>query len=51
MGDTGINSFLTQIKLLEDRMNVTKVELTGDRRTLLCLSMALIDNSEYRSLI
>jgi hypothetical protein len=34
MGDTGINSFLTQVKFLEDRMDVTKVELTEDRRTL-----------------
>jgi hypothetical protein len=32
-------------------MDVTKIELTGDRRTFLCLSMAFIDNSEYRSLI
>jgi hypothetical protein len=49
--DMSINEFLTRVKLLEDRMDATKIELTGDRRTLLCLSMAFIDNPEYRSLI
>ncbi len=44
-----IPEFLTRIKVLEEQIDATKVEMTGDKRTLLCLSMALPE--EYRPLV
>lgn len=44
-----IPEFLTHIKVLEEQIDATNVEMTGDKRTLLCLSMALPE--EYRPLV
>jgi len=43
-----IPEFLTHVKVLEEQIDATKVEMTGDKRTLLCLSMALPEH--YRPL-
>lgn len=36
-----ISEFLNYIKLLEEQINATKVMITPDKQTLLCLTMAL----------
>jgi hypothetical protein len=49
-----VDGLLTHVKLLEEKMDATKVKLTNDRRTILCLSMALSSSrssDRYRSLI
>ena len=40
-------SSTTRIKVLEEQIDATKVEMTGDKRTLLCLSMALPEESAH----
>ena len=45
------SEFLTHVKLLEERIDATKVTLTPDKRTLLCLIMALSDQDEYRPMV
>lgn len=37
----GVPDFLTHVKLLEEQIDATQVELTKDKRTILCLTMAL----------
>ena len=44
-----IPELLTRIKELEEQIDATKVEMTGDKRTILCLSMALSEH--YRPLV
>jgi len=43
-----MSDFLTHIKVLEERIDATNVTLDSNKRTLLCLMMALPD--DYRSL-
>lgn len=43
--------FLDHIKTLEEQIDVTDVEMTPDKRTLLCLTMALWNESHYRLLV
>ena len=40
-GDEPIDAFHTRVKVLEERIDKTKVILDSDKRTLLCLQMAL----------
>lgn len=44
-----VDAFLDQVKVLNDQIDATKVELTTEKRTLLALMMGLSD--EYRSLV
>ncbi|KAI4164412.1 MAG: hypothetical protein LQ342_002059 [Letrouitia transgressa] len=44
-------NLITHIKLLEERIDSTKVELTNDKRSLLALTMALWGETRYHSLI
>ena len=46
-----VSEFLTRVKVLEEQIAATKVEMTDDKRTLLTLTMALWDESQYRSLL
>lgn len=43
--------FLDHVKSLEEQIDATNVEMTPDNRTLLCLTMALWNESRYRSLL
>ena len=43
------SDMLTHIKLLEERIDATKVTLDSDKRTILCLMMCLPEH--YRSLV
>lgn len=45
------SDFLTRIKLLEEQIDATKIELTADKRTLLALTMGLATDDRYRSLV
>jgi hypothetical protein len=36
-----VSEFLTRVKVLEEQVATTKVEMTNDKRTLLTLTMAL----------
>lgn len=49
-GTSNMSDFLTQVKLLEERIDATSVKLDNDRRTLLCLTMALQSHDRYRHL-
>ncbi len=40
-------AFLDHVKVLEERIDATKVELTPDKRTILCLIMALPEQFRY----
>jgi len=40
-------AFLDHVKVLEERIDATKVELTPDKRTILCLTMALPEAYRY----
>ncbi len=44
-----VDAFLDQVKVLNDQIDATKVELTTEKRTLLALIMGL--SEEYRSLV
>jgi len=44
-----LSDFLTHVKILEERIDSTNVQMDNDKRTLLCLSMSL--PVRYRSLI
>lgn len=46
-----ISEFLDRIKLLEEQIDATKVTMTEDKRTLLCLTMALWNEDHFRSLV
>ncbi len=46
-----ITEFLDHVKVLEERIDATKVKLDDDKRTLLCLIMALSEDQDYRSLV
>lgn len=46
-----VSEFLTRVKVLEEQIAATKVEMTDDKRTLLVLTMALWEESGYRSLL
>ncbi|MCJ1467041.1 hypothetical protein MMC07_005663 [Pseudocyphellaria aurata] len=46
-----ISEFLDHIKLLEEQIDATKVTMTHNKRTLLCLTMALWENDHFRSLV
>lgn len=43
--------FLDHVKSLEEQIYATNVEMAPDNRTLLCLTMALWNESRYRSLL
>lgn len=45
------SDLFTHIKILEEQIDSTKVELTGDKRTLLALTMAHWKDRKYRTLI
>ena len=45
------SELLTRLKLLEEQIDATKIELTHDKRTLLALTMALATDDRYRSLV
>lgn len=49
--DESPSELLTRLKLLEEQIDATKVELTHDKRTLLALTMALATDDRYRSLV
>jgi hypothetical protein len=44
-----VDDYLTRIKTLEEQIDVTKIKLEGDKRTLLVLSMTL--PVQYRSMV
>ncbi len=44
-----LSDFLTHVKILEERIDLTNVQMNNDKRTLLCLSMSL--PVRYHSLI
>ncbi len=46
-----VSKFLDHVKSLEEQISATNVEMTPDKRTLLCLTMALGNESHYRSLV
>ncbi len=46
-----ISEFLDHVKILEEQIDATKVKLNDDKRTLLCLIMALSEDQDYRSLV
>lgn len=46
-----MEAFLTQIKVLNERIESTNLKLTSDKRTLLVLMMSLASYSDYRSLV
>ena len=46
-----ISEFLDHIKLLEEQINTTKVMITPDKQTLLCLMMALQKVEHFQSLV
>ncbi|KAG6989817.1 hypothetical protein G7Y79_00063g093680 [Physcia stellaris] len=46
-----MSEFLDKVKQLEERIDATKVNLTADKRTIICLMMGLAHDREYRSLI
>ncbi len=46
-----ITEFLDYIKLLEKQIDVTKITITEDKRTLLCLTMALWNIAHLRLLV
>jgi len=48
-GSESMSDFLTRVKVLEERIDSTNVQMDNDKRTLLCLSMSL--PARYRSLI
>lgn len=48
-GSESMSDFLTRVKILEERIDSTNVQMDNDKRTLLVLSMSL--PARYRSLI
>ena len=49
--DEDPSQLLTRLKILEEQIDATKMELTHDKRTLLALTMALATSDRYRSLV
>lgn len=47
----GMSKFLDHVKILEERIDATNIELTKNKRTLICIMMTLVKQSNYRSLI
>ncbi|KAL8648476.1 MAG: hypothetical protein Q9226_005976 [Calogaya cf. arnoldii] len=45
------SELLTRLKILEEQIDATKMELTYDKWTLLALTMALATDDRYRSLV
>lgn len=45
------SELLTRLKILEEHIDATKMELTADKRTLLALTMALATTESYGSLV
>lgn len=45
------SEFLDHVRSLEEQIDATNVKMTPDKRTLLCLTMALWNKSHYRSLV
>ena len=39
--------YFTHIKILEEKIDVTKITLDADNRTILCLSMSLPQEYQY----
>ena len=46
-----VSEFLDHVKSLEEQIDATEVKMTPDKRTLLCLTMALWNESYYWSLV
>ena len=46
-----VSEFLDHVKSLEEQIDATNVKMTPDKRTLLCLTVALWNESHYRSLV
>lgn len=46
-----IYELLDHVKSLEEQIDATNVEMTSDKRTLLCLTMALWNEPRYRSML
>ena len=46
-----VSEFLDHVKHLEEQISATDVEMTPDKQTLLCLTMALWNEPHYRSLV
>ena len=42
-----VTEYLTQIKVLEEKIDATQVILNNDNRTVLCLSMSLSQEYQY----
>ena len=43
--------FLNHVKSLEEQIDATNIEMILDKHTLLCLTIALLKESHYRSLV
>ena len=46
-----MSKFLNHVKVLKKRIDVTNIEFTNDKRTLICLMMRLTQKSNYRLFI
>ena len=46
-----MSKFLNKIKKLKKQIDVTKMKLINDKRTIICLMMTLTHDKNYRSLI
>ena len=46
-GFSNMNEFLLHVKLLKERIAATKVELIRDKRTILCMMMALPETYQH----
>ena len=46
-----MSKFLNKIKKLKKQIDVTKVKLIDDKRTIICFMMTLTHDKNYRSLI
>ena len=47
----GMPELLDKVKKLEEQLAATRITLTDDKRTIICLMIALAQDSSYRSLI
>ncbi len=46
-----VSEFFDHVKSLEEQIDAADIEMTPDKRTLLCLTMALWNKTHYRSLV
>ena len=46
-----MSELLNKIKKLEEQLNVTRIILIDDKRTIVCFMMTLTQNNNHRSLI